>query len=72
MKEYKFVSLENISKEEFKGWNIVQILPSQDKSRYYDMVVISRENKPAQDYVKLNEATSKEILEELSKRLVRE
>lgn len=66
MKEYKYICCEDI--EEYKGWDIVKIIDGC--SGQNDMVVISRENKPVQDFIKLNEAASKQILEELSKRLL--
>ena len=66
MKEYKYVRLSNI--EEYSGWDIVEIIPRDDE--HYTMAVIMKENKPIQNYIKLNEATNEQLIEELNKRLI--
>ena len=66
MKEYKYVDLKNL--EEYDGWEIVQIIPRYNKD-YNNMAVIMKEDKPIQNYIKLNEATDEQLIEELLKRL---
>ena len=66
MKEYEYVGLENL--KEYSGWEIVQIIPRYNEE-YKNMAVIMKEDKPIQNYIKLNEATNEQLIEELLKRL---
>ena len=66
MKEYKYIRLEEI--EEYDEWEIVEIIP-RISEKYTNMAVIMKEDKPIQDYIKLNEVTDEQLIEELSKRL---
>ena len=65
MKQYKFILASDI--DIYEGWDIVEVIKNEniDCTR----VIITKENKPIQDYIKLNEATNKQLIEELSKRL---
>lgn len=65
MKQYKYIKCRDI--EEYNDWEIVQIIP--DSTR--DYVVMMREVKPIQDYIKLHEATNEQLINELHKRLIR-
>lgn len=66
MKEYKYIYASEI--EKYKNWEIVKIIeaPSSDCT---DRIIIMKEDKPIQDYIKLNEATNEQLIEELLKRL---
>lgn len=66
MKKYKYVDLKNL--EEYDDWEIVQIIPRYNKD-YKNMAVIMKEDNPIQNYIKLNEATNEQLIEELFKRL---
>lgn len=66
MKKYKYVRLDNI--ENYDNWEIIEIIPRYNED-YTNMVLIMKEDIPIQDYIKLNEATNEQLLEELSKRL---
>lgn len=66
MKEYKYVRCDNLSN--YNGWDVVQIIPKIEKG-CLNMVVISKENKTIQNYIKLNEANNEQLIEELNKRL---
>ena len=63
MKKYKYIRLEDI--ENYDDWVLYQAI---DKN-YCDMAVIMKEDKPIQNYIKLNEATNEQLIEELFKRL---
>ena len=63
MKKYKYINLENIFC--YTDWEIVQIIPDI----HGNMAVMMKEDKPIQDYIKLNEATNEQLIEELLKRL---
>lgn len=63
MKEYRYINCRNL--DEYGDWDIVQIIPGKD----VDMVVVMKEDKPIQDSIKLHEATTNQLLEELHKRL---
>lgn len=65
MRKYKYIQAHNI--ENYGDWDIVQIIPSETR----DYIVIKKEDKPVQDYIKLHEATTEQILEEINKRLRR-
>lgn len=65
MKEYKYIYASEI--ESYNGWDIVATFTGDDT----DMVIVMKEYKPIQDYIKLHEATNEELLEELHKRLER-
>ena len=67
MKEYKYIHCHNL--KNYKDWDIVQIIPKNGDN---DMVVISKKDVPIQNYIKLNEATNEQLLEELLKRLTKE
>ena len=64
MKKYKYIMARDI--ENYNDWDIVQIIP--DTTR--DYIVMVKEDKPIQDYVKLHEATNEELIHELHKRLI--
>lgn len=66
MKEYKNIKCHDLVN--YTGWDIVKIIPGSE----IDMAVISKKDKPIQDYIKLNEATNEQLLEELFKRLRKE
>ncbi len=66
MKKYKYIRLEDI--DEYDGWELVEILPRLDY-HHVDLAVITKEDKPIQNYIKLNEATNEQLIEELLKRL---
>ena len=66
MKKYKYIRLEDI--ENYDDWVLYQVIPAIDKN-YCDMAVIMKEDKPIQNYIKLNEATNEQLIEELFKRL---
>lgn len=68
MKEYKYICASDI--EDFNNWEVVSVFPSGCESMN-DMVLIMKEDKPIQNYIKLHEATNEELLEELHKRLER-
>lgn len=63
MKEYKYISCNDLVN--YSNWNIVQIIPGKEA----DMAVISKEIKPTQTFIKLNEATNQQLIEELNRRL---
>lgn len=69
MKKYKYILCKNI--EQYEGWEIVKIIeaPTRDIN---DMAIMMKEDIPVQDYIKLNEATTDQLLNELSKRLNKE
>lgn len=68
MKKYKYIYASEI--EDFNNWEVVGTFPSMCESMN-DMVLIMKEDKPIQNYIKLHEATNEELLEELHKRLER-
>lgn len=63
MKQYKYVRCDDI--EDYNGWEIVKIIPGEE----IDYVVLMKEDKPIQNYIKLHEATNEQLIEELMKRL---
>ena len=65
MKEYKYIYCSDISR--YSGWDIVKIISGNNGDS--DMAVIMKEDKPIQNYIKLNEATKEQLLEELSTRI---
>lgn len=66
MKQYKYIRCQNIDK--YDGWEIVEILPKINDNTCA-MAIISKEDKPIQDYIKLHEATNEQLIEELTKRI---
>ena len=66
MKKYKYVRLENI--EKYNDWEVIEIVPRYNDG-FANMALIMKEDIPVQDYIKLNEATNEQLLEELYKRL---
>lgn len=64
MKEYKYIFCEDIN--EYNGWEIIEII---ENVYHNNMAIISKENKPIQDYIKLSEANNQQLIEELNKRL---
>lgn len=68
MKQYKYICASEI--EDFNNWEVVGIFPSMCESMC-DMVLVMKEDKPIQDYIKLHEATNEQLLEELYERLER-
>lgn len=66
MKEYRYIRVNDI--KEYKGWEIYQIIPAKSED-YANMVIIFRENIPIKATIGLQEATTEQIMEELSKRL---
>ncbi len=66
MKQYKYIRVDAI--EKYYDWEIVEILPKLNDD-YIEMAVIMKEDKPIQNYIKLNEATNEQLIEELLKRL---
>ncbi len=69
MKKYKYILCKNI--EQYEGWEIVKVIEAPE-SGVNNMAIIMKEYIPVQDYIKLNEATTDQLLEELSKRLNKE
>ena len=65
MKEYKYICANDI--DQYDNWNVIATFPSTIKKP--DMVLIMKEEKPIQNYIKLNEATDGELIDELIKRL---
>ena len=63
LRKYKYIQCRDIA--EYGDWEIVQIIPSETK----DYVVLMKEDKPIQDYIKLHDATNEELIKELIKRL---
>ena len=63
MKQYKYISARDI--ENYGDWDIVQIIPSETR----DYIVLMKEDKPIQNYIKLHEASNEELIRELIKRL---
>lgn len=68
MKKYKYIYASEI--EDFNNWEVVGTFPSMCESMN-DMVLIMKEDKPIQNYIKLHEATDEQLIEELHKRLER-
>ena len=66
MKEYKYIYASDI--ENYDGWEIVKIIEATS-SDCADRIIIMKEDKPIQNYIKLNEATNEQLIEELFKRL---
>lgn len=66
MKKYKYINAEYI--DEYPNWAI-ECSFSANCSADCNMIIISHEDIPIQDYIKLNEATIDELLAELKKRL---
>lgn len=66
MKTYRYIKCNHL--KEYDDWEIVQIIPSIT-NEMNDMAVIMKEDKPIQNYIKLNEATNEELISELLKRL---
>ena len=69
MKKYKYITCKSL--EQYEGWEIVQVIEASE-SGISDMAIIMKEDIPVQDYIKLNEATTDQLLNELSKRLNKE
>ena len=69
MKEYKYIRIEDI--KDFKGWEVEQFLPSKDPANYYDMAVISKNEKEPKDeeIERLNNIINKldKLIEQYSK-----
>ena len=57
MKQYKYICASEI--EDFYNWEVVGIFPSMCESMN-DMVLVMKEDKPIQDYIKLHEATDEQ------------
>ena len=66
MKRYKYIKVWNIS--EYNDWEIIKIIEAKNSDED-DMIIIMKEDKPIQNYIKLNEATNEQLVEELLKRL---
>lgn len=66
MKKYKYV--EAVEMEKYIGWNVEGIFPAASDNMV-DYVLISKEDKLIQNYIKLNEATNEQLISELIKRL---
>ena len=66
MKKYKYIGASKL--ENYDGWEIFKVIEAQPPS-INDMVIIMKEDKPIQDYIKLHEATNEQLIEELLKRL---
>ena len=66
MKKYKYVAV--VEMEKYIGWNVEGIFPATSDNMV-DYVLISKEDKPIQNYIKLNEATNEQLISELIKRL---
>ena len=64
MKQYTYIKCNEI--ENYSGWEIVQIIPGEN----IDYAILMKEDKPIQNYIKLDQATTYELLEELRKRLM--
>ena len=65
MKKYKYIKANDI--ESYNDWDIVQIIPGETR----DFIVMQKEDKLVQDYIKLHEATDEQLLEELHRRLIK-
>lgn len=65
MKEYKYIYANEI--ESYSGWDIVATFTGDNT----DMVIVMKEYKLIQDYIKLHEATDEQLIEELHRRLIR-
>lgn len=63
MKQYKYIRCSEI--ENYNDWDIIQIIPDSNR----DYVVMMKEDKPIEDYIKLHEATNEQLINELHKRL---
>ena len=68
MKQYKYICASEI--EDFYNWEVIGIFPSMCESMN-DMVLVMKEDKPIQDYIKLHEATDEQLIEELHRRLIK-
>ena len=66
MKKYKYIQCKEL--DNYDNWEIVKIIDGDN----IDMAVIMYEDKPIKKEVYLSEATTKEIFEELNKRLDKE
>lgn len=66
MKHYKYIEAYEI--EKYDGWDVEGIFPAVTEEMV-DYVIVSKTDTPIQDYIKLHEATTNQILEELRKRL---
>jgi hypothetical protein len=66
MKCYKYIRAQDIDK--YDDWEIEKVIEGKDEETF-DMVIISKEEKPTVDYIILNKSTNEEILNELKNRL---
>lgn len=65
MKKYKCITIKDI--EKYEDWEFIQIIPMDSKDIYVKGIIM-KEDKPIQNYIKLHEATTEQLLEELNKR----
>lgn len=66
MKKYKYIEAYEI--EKYDGWDIEGVFPATTEEMV-DYVIISKTDIPIENYIKLDEATTEQLLEEFHKRL---